>query len=93
MPRGWERLRALVLRRDHYACRVDLDDGRQCLEPAHEVDHVIPRARGGAHHPSNLRAICREHHAAKSAREGSAAAGGHGRRRPDPPHPGAVAPT
>lgn len=49
-PRGYERLRRQILERDQYVCWI-------CELPgATEVDHVVPRDRGGTHHPSNLKA-------------------------------------
>lgn len=34
-----------------------------------EVDHVIPLFKGGADDPSNYQTLCKEHHAAKTARD------------------------
>jgi hypothetical protein len=39
--------------------------------PATDVDHIVA---GDDHEPSNLQALCRFHHARKSAREGASAA-------------------
>ncbi|WP_420042603.1 HNH endonuclease [Bordetella genomosp. 9] len=36
---------------------------------AHEVDHIIPVAKGGTDHPDNLRAMNRDCHAEKTKRE------------------------
>jgi len=58
--RSWRRLRAIVLARDGHRCRV-------CGQPAAEVDHIIRVIDGGTDHPSNLRSLCREHHAARHA--------------------------
>ena len=44
-------LRDQILARDRYTCRA-------CGRPATHVDHVVPVARGGTDHPSNLRALC-----------------------------------
>lgn len=49
--RQWRNIRLAVLQRDHYRCQ-------QCGRPANHVDHVIPKARGGTDHPSNLQALC-----------------------------------
>lgn len=43
------------------------EDG--CLDPATEVDHRIPLARGGTHDRGNLRALCKSHHSRKTAIE------------------------
>jgi len=45
-------LRGAVLHRDDWTCRY-------CGAEATEVDHVAPRARGGATSPANLVAACR----------------------------------
>jgi 5-methylcytosine-specific restriction endonuclease McrA len=45
-------LRGAVLHWDGWTCRY-------CGEAATEVDHVAPRARGGATSPGNLVAVCR----------------------------------
>ena len=45
-------LRGAVLHRDGWTCRY-------CGREATEVDHVEPRARGGATSPRNLVAACR----------------------------------
>jgi 5-methylcytosine-specific restriction endonuclease McrA len=47
----WERTRRAVLARDARTCHY-------CGQPANTVDHVIPRAEGGTHTPSNLVACC-----------------------------------
>jgi 5-methylcytosine-specific restriction endonuclease McrA len=39
-----------------------------CGERATTVDHITPRAEGGTDDPSNLRALCRPHHAKVSGR-------------------------
>jgi hypothetical protein len=48
-----ERVRTLVMERDHHLCVY-------CGLPAEVVDHVVPHCRGGADDPSNLVAACRK---------------------------------
>ncbi len=77
--RPWRRLRAQILRRDGYLCQCeDCKEGKRLLV-AHEVDH-IDNTRGPDgrlnDHPSNLRAINRDCHKAKTQREAA-----RGRRR------------
>ena len=48
----WKKQRIRVLERDAYECAY-------CGEPANQVDHVIPRAKGGTHDLDNLVACCR----------------------------------
>ncbi|MGN6216333.1 MAG: HNH endonuclease [Solirubrobacterales bacterium] len=54
-------LRGAVLHRDQWRCRY-------CGGEATEVDHVDPRARGGATTPANLVAACRPCNKAKGIR-------------------------
>lgn len=65
--RPWRRLRDHVMKRDGYMCQCQDCSGRRLI--AHEVDHVVPKAEGGTDDPSNLRAINRDCHKAKSQRE------------------------
>lgn len=62
--RPWRRLRQEILVRDAYTC---CECGRIAVIGM-EVDHIVSLARGGTDHPSNLRAMCRACHAAKTAR-------------------------
>ncbi|SDW94603.1 HNH endonuclease [Lysobacter enzymogenes] len=65
--RPWRRKRDAVLKRDGYLCKCDECQAQGRLLLAHEVDHVVPLAEGGSDDESNLRAINRDCHAAKSA--------------------------
>jgi 5-methylcytosine-specific restriction protein A len=40
-----------------------------CGAPSTDVDHRVPRRRGGTDHWANLQALCHPHHSAKTARE------------------------
>jgi 5-methylcytosine-specific restriction protein A len=60
-----------VLTRDSHLCQPCRQAGR--ITVAGEVDHVVPKARGGTDAIGNLQAICRTCHELKSAREGNAA--------------------
>jgi len=44
-----------------------------CRRPSTSTDHIIRPADGGTNAWGNLRAICTEHHAQKSSRQGHAA--------------------
>jgi 5-methylcytosine-specific restriction enzyme A len=60
---AWRAARAGQLRREPN-CGV-------CGRPATHVDHIRPRAEGGAAlDPSNLQSLCRPHHQAKTTGEG-----------------------
>ena len=53
---AWPRIRKQILLRDGYVCQIN---GPRCTKVATEVDHIVPRAAGGAlYDPSNLRASC-----------------------------------
>jgi 5-methylcytosine-specific restriction endonuclease McrA len=52
----WTRLRAAILRRDHYRCTITAPG---CLGVADQVDHITPLHMGGAKYdPTNCRASC-----------------------------------
>ena len=56
--RRWRRLRAYVLARDGYVCRMV----EGCGERATTADHVVPLVMGGAElDPDNVRAACARH--------------------------------
>lgn len=49
--RAWRKVRAEVLKRDHYRCFY-------CGDPATTADHLLPVSRGGTDDPKNLVAAC-----------------------------------
>jgi hypothetical protein len=55
-----------ILRRDNFTCRYC---GRSAPDVVLEVDHVIPRSRGGKDHASNLVTACFDCNQGKSATE------------------------
>lgn len=66
---AWDRLRVQVLARDCGLCQCEECRAAGRIRPAHEVDHIVPKAKGGTDDPSNLRAINRECHQRKSMRD------------------------
>lgn len=48
-------LRDIVFERDSYTCVL-------CDKAATNAHHVVRRSHGGANHPHNLVALCRQHH-------------------------------
>lgn len=57
--RGWKWSKEVVpkvLARDRHRCVLC---GRPCPHPRHhDVDHILPRARGGSDAYANLRTVC-----------------------------------
>lgn len=58
------RLRFEILRRDNYTCRYC---GASAPDATLTVDHVIPRALGGADDPTNLVTACRDCNSGKAS--------------------------
>ena len=63
---AWDRLRAVVLRRDGYLCQCAVCKSTGRVRLASQVDHIIPKAKGGTDALSNLQAIHAECHVIKS---------------------------
>ena len=59
----WDIEREFVLARDKM-CQAD-----GCDQPAKDVDHIVPRSRGGEDRMSNLQGLCHAHHSQKTPRE------------------------
>lgn len=70
LPANWHAIRARVKKRAGERCEA-VDGGVRCAAPGTDCDHVVP---GGPHTPENLQWLCRDHHRAKSSREGARAA-------------------
>ena len=65
----WRRVRRYVLAKEPLCrlCRVRNPD---CPNPAEEVDHIVPRSKGGPlFDPSNLQPLCKECHYRKTSKE------------------------
>lgn len=67
LPADWHTRRLRVMRRDNWECQWVFPWGGKCLAEATDCDH---KDRRGGDDESNLRALCRKHHAWKSAHEG-----------------------
>lgn len=63
----WDKTRLRILKRDNYLCQPCLAEGR--IHTANEVDHRIPKAKGGTDDDDNLQAINHDCHVAKTTRE------------------------
>lgn len=89
LPKDWRKIREQVLNRDRGKCTWRAG-GIKCDRDANQVDHIVP---GSDHSLSNLRALCREHHAIKSSSEGGRAKRRVSRyrvARPSEQHPGLI---
>ncbi len=64
---AWVKLRRMIMTRDAGLCQPCQAAGRVTI--AAQVDHIVPKARGGTDDPGNLQAICRQCHQAKTDRE------------------------
>ena len=60
----WRKVRDAFLAKHPY-CRICEDEGKQ--ERATDVDHIVPRRKGGTDEPSNLQSLCKHHHSTKTA--------------------------
>ena len=63
----WQKIRISVLRRDDYLCQICLISDR--LQVANEVDHILPKAKGGNDDIDNLQSLCKECHKLKTISE------------------------
>lgn len=71
----WRKLREIVLRRDAGICRCPECEKAGRVRIATEVDHIRPKAEGGTDDLSNLRAIAKSCHKAKTQAEAKRARG------------------
>lgn len=70
----WRDIRDLFLA-EHPLCCDPIHQGRPVL--ATDIDHILPRIKGGSDDPSNLQALCHSCHSRKTANSD----GGFGRAR------------
>ncbi len=66
---AWDKLRLQVLKRDYYLCQCDECLRTSRVRSASEVDHIIPKAKGGTDDMDNLQAIHPECHKAKTMKD------------------------
>ena len=65
----WQRLRKLALARDAGLCQCRHCKASGVIRFATEVDHIVPKAKGGTDDTSNLQAINAECHKRKTAED------------------------
>lgn len=63
----WEKTRKIVLKRDDYLCVNHKAKG--IFRKATDVDHIIPKERGGTDNIDNLQSLCSKCHREKTAKE------------------------
>lgn len=61
---AWQKLRKTILERDSYLCQHCLS--QDIATTANQVDHIIPKAKGGTDDHDNLQALCKPCHDAKT---------------------------
>jgi 5-methylcytosine-specific restriction protein A len=66
----WDKTRLRILERDSHLCQPCLKEGR--VHVGNQVDHRIPKAKGGTDDDDNLQAINGDCHKAKTALENGA---------------------
>ena len=65
----WDKTRVRILKRDQYLCQCEDCKLLKRIRPASEVDHIVNKAEGGTDADSNLQAINKDCHKAKTQRE------------------------
>lgn len=63
----WDKLRASILTRDKRLCQQCKREGIIAL--GNQVDHIVPKAKGGTDDPANLEVLCKRHHDEKTTRD------------------------
>jgi 5-methylcytosine-specific restriction protein A len=80
LPSDWRSRRLIVIERAGGICEAtDPRYGARCTRSGEEVDHIVA---GDDHDFDNLRLLCKQNHAAKTAREARAGRRTPRRRRP-----------
>lgn len=64
---AWDKLRLRILARDLHLCQPCKRKGR--ATPATQVDHIVPKAKGGTDDEANCQSICADCHMVKTAVE------------------------
>jgi len=73
-------LRRQQLRREPL-CQYVSSTGQRCARRATDVDHIVPRAEGGADALGNLQSLCHSHHSMKTSAQNPQTNRGRARTR------------
>jgi len=76
----WENIRGMIVKRDNHTCQmcgiksdggtikdIGTDKNGFVIWLEFEVHHIIPRSKGGSHHPKNLVMVCKKCHSKLTA--------------------------
>lgn len=63
----WQKIRKVALERDHYLCVPCRKQG--LVTEAKQVDHILPKEKGGTDDLENLQSICIPCHEEKTLRD------------------------
>ncbi len=64
---AWRKVRAIAIRRDNGLCQICLSKGKTTA--FQEVDHILPKSKGGTDALDNLQCVCTPCHRHKTAKE------------------------
>jgi 5-methylcytosine-specific restriction protein A len=64
---AWDKLRRHIMQRDKHLCQPC--KRASMITPAQQVDHIIPKAKGGTDDEDNLQAICKTCHEGKTIQD------------------------
>lgn len=64
---AWRKIRARVLSRDSHLCQEHKRQGK--LKQANQVDHIVPKAKGGTDDMDNLQSLCEHCHKIKTIKD------------------------
>jgi 5-methylcytosine-specific restriction protein A len=64
--REWQKIRNLFIKQNPLCVKCK---AKRLTVPAKEIDHILPKSKGGGDEVSNLQALCKACHSRKTATE------------------------